>query len=183
VIRDAAGNIYGATLAGGPQNAGIVFKVDATGMETVFYAFSGGTAGANPMGNLVRDAAGNLYGITNIGGTANRGTIFKIDPTGKETVLHNFGFPGDGGYPQSGLVGDSAGNLYGTADGGTFNYGVAFKFDPATSTETILHNFGGTTGDGQYPIGSLAVDAAGNVYGTTQQGGKLGWGTVFKITP
>jgi uncharacterized repeat protein (TIGR03803 family) len=183
VIRDSAGNLYGATLAGGPQNAGVVFKVDAAGMETVLYAFSGGAAGANPMGNLVRDAAGNLYGITNIGGTANRGTIFKIDPTGKETVLHNFGFPGDGGYPQSGLVRDAAGNLYGSADGGTFNYGVVFKFNTASGTETILYNFGGTTGDGQYPIGSLAVDAAGNVYGTTQQGGKLGWGTVFKITP
>jgi uncharacterized repeat protein (TIGR03803 family) len=186
VVRDSAGNLYGATLAGGPQNAGIVFKVDATGNETILYSFTGGNGGADgkyPMGNLVRDAAGNLYGITNIGGTANRGTIFKVDPTGKETVLHNFGFPGDGGYPQSGLVADAAGNLYGSADGGTFNYGVVFKFNTASGTETILYNFGGATGDGQYPIGSLAVDTAGNVYGTTQQGGKLGWGTVFKITP
>ena len=80
VVRDSAGNLYGATLGGGPQNAGIVFKVDAGGNETVLYSFTGGNGGTDgkyPMGNLVRDAAGNLYGITNIGGTANRGTIFK----------------------------------------------------------------------------------------------------------
>ena len=80
------------------------------------------------------------------------------------------------------LVRDASGNLYGSANGGSFDYGVVFKFDTA-GKETILYNFGGTTSDGRYPLGALAIDSAGNIYGTTQQGGTRGWGTVFKITP
>lgn len=185
VIRDSAGNLYGTTVGGGPQSAGTVFKVDSVGAETVLYAFTGGNGGTDgryPMGGLVRDAAGNLYGTTQIGGTANAGTIFKVDPTGKETVLHNFGQPGDGAYPQSGMTRDAAGNLYGnTSSGGTFGDGVVFKYDTA-GNETVLHSFGGV-GDGQYPVGNLTLDTAGHIYGVTQKGGAAGWGTVFVIVP
>jgi uncharacterized repeat protein (TIGR03803 family) len=187
VIRDAAGNLYGSTVGGGPQSAGTVFtvfKVDAAGNETVLYAFTGGnggTDGQNPVGRLVRDVAGNLYGATLIGGTANAGTIFKVDPTGKETVLHNFSRPGDGAYPQSSIARDTAGNLRGsTTLGGTYGDGVVFKYDTA-GNETVLHCFGGI-GDGQYP-GDLTLSAAGHIYGATQKGGTAGWGTVFVIVP
>jgi uncharacterized repeat protein (TIGR03803 family) len=184
VILDAAGNLYGTTSFGGPGNTGVIFKIDSSGNETVLYTFTGGNGsadGKNPFGNLVRDAAGNLYGTTDIGGTANLGTLFKLDTTRKETILHNFGFPGDGAYPGN-LAIDKAGNLYGnTTDGGAFVGGVVYKFDTA-GNETILHNFGGA-GDGQYPQGNLTLDSVGHIYGVTQQGGRDGWGTVFVIIP
>jgi uncharacterized repeat protein (TIGR03803 family) len=182
VILDAAGNLYGTTVFGGAHTWGTVFMLDPTGKETVLYSFAYGADGGNPMGGLVRDAAGNLYGTTQIGGgPANAGTIFKVDPTGKETVLHSFSQPGDGGYPQSGMVRDGAGNLYGsTTLGGTIGDGTVFKYDTA-GNETVLHSFGGAN-DGQYP-GDLTLDAAGHIYGTTQQGGTADWGTVFKIVP
>jgi uncharacterized repeat protein (TIGR03803 family) len=184
VTLDGHGNLYGTTSEGGPGNTGVVFKVDPVGNETVLYTFTGGNGsadGKNPNGNLVRDAAGNLYGTTSIGGTANLGTLFKLDTSGKETILHNFGFPGDGAYPEN-LVMDKAGNLYGnTSDGGAFAYGAVYKFD-TSGNETILHSFGGS-GDGQYPVGDLVLDSAGRIYGVTQQGGASGWGTVFVIIP
>jgi uncharacterized repeat protein (TIGR03803 family) len=186
LIRDSAGNLYGTTEEGGSQSAGTVFKLDASGNETVLYTFTyghGGTDGSNPMGVLARDAAGNLYGVTNGGGTNNLGTIFRIDPSGTETILHSFGLPGDGAYPQYGMVMDKAGNLYGnTSRGGSMVNGAVFKYDISTGKITILHSFGGT-GDGDYPVGRLTLDAAGNIYGVTQKGGTAGWGTVYKITP
>src|SRR5207302_5759866 len=118
-----------------------------------------------------------------IGGTANLGTIFEVNPLGKETVLHSFGNPGDGAYPGS-VSRDVAGNLYGnTALGGTYNGGTVFKYD-ALANESVLHSFGGA--DGEYPGGALVQRAAANgivTYGTTQQGGAFGWGTVFEIIP
>jgi uncharacterized repeat protein (TIGR03803 family) len=114
VIRDAAGNLYGTTTFGGVDTFGTVYKVDAAGNETVLHAFTGGnTDGEYPYGVLARDAAGNLYGTTQIGGTGSGGTIFKVDATGKESVLFNFTLADQGGQPQSSLVMDSAGNLYG----------------------------------------------------------------------
>ena len=184
VILDSAGNLYGTTNQGGPGNTGTVFKLDAAGKETVLYTFTGGngsTDGKNPTGSLVRDAAGNLYGTTQIGGIVDGGTIFEVDPTGKETVLYRFSNPGDACCPQSGMIRDAAGNLYGTAGGGTFSYGAVFELDTA-GNETVLHSFG-ATGDGEYPLGGLARDAAGHLYGVTQQGGAFGWGTVFTIAP
>jgi uncharacterized repeat protein (TIGR03803 family) len=185
LILDRAGNLYGTTGYGGSGNDGTVFMLDATGKETILYRFTGGngsTDGKNPSGNLIRDASGSLYGTTSIGGTANLGTIFRLDPSGKETVLHSFGSPGDGAYPGSGMVMDKAGNLYGnTSLGGTFADGAVFKYDTA-GNETVLHSFG-ATGDGQYPVGNLTLDSAGHIYGVTQKGGAAGWGTVFVIVP
>jgi uncharacterized repeat protein (TIGR03803 family) len=185
VIRDAAGNLYGTTVGGGPQNAGTVFKLDAAGNETVLYTFTGGNGGTDgkyPIGGLVRDAAGNLYGTTEIGGIVNGGTIFKVDQTGTETVLYRFSTFGDACCPQSTMIRDAAGNLYGAAGGGTSGAGTVFKYDTA-GNETVLHTFGETQRDGQNPLGGLALDAAGHIYGTTQQGGASGWGTVFEIVP
>jgi uncharacterized repeat protein (TIGR03803 family) len=124
----------------------------------------------------VRDSAGNLYGTTVAGGTANIGTVFKLDPTGKETILHSF--TTDGFFPEGGLVRDAAGNLYGTTGYGVAGYGNVFKLDTHAAL-TVLHEFTGT--DGQYPIGSLIRDSAGNLYGTTSYGGQYSFGVVFKV--
>lgn len=183
LVRDSAGNLYGTTVAGGTQNEGTVFKVDAAGNETVLYTFNGTADGGYPMGNLLRDSAGNLYGTASLGGTLGFGTLFKVDPSGNETVLHTFGAPGDCGTPQWGVIRDAHGNLFGTAEGGKLGYGAVFKFDTVTGKETILHFFGNEPGDGEYPTGTLALDSQAYIYGTTQQGGAYKWGTIFKIGP
>jgi uncharacterized repeat protein (TIGR03803 family) len=133
LVRDQAGNLYGATVGGGAFGNGAVFKVNKTGKETVLYSFTGtGGDGANPYATLVRDAKDNLYGTTFAGGASGLGTVFMLDKTGKETVLHTFsGGRRDGAGPYGALVRDAKGNLYGTAfDGGTHRYGVVFKLTP-----------------------------------------------------
>ena len=184
LIRDSAGNLYGTTVGGGPDNFGTVYKVDTAGNETVLHAFTGANIdGETPYGALARDGAGNLYGTTQIGGTANGGTIFKVDPAGNESVLFSFTQQAQGADPQSSLVRDAAGNLYGnTGLAGAYDEGVVFKFDPATGVETVLHNFGNGH-DGKAPIGTLTMDSAGRIYGATQQGGNANAGTVFVIVP
>jgi uncharacterized repeat protein (TIGR03803 family) len=142
---------------------------------------------------LVRDAAGNLYGTTADGGDPNCGcgTVFKLDTSGKETVLHAFTGMQDGGFP-NGLVQDTAGNLYATTEvGGDPNCasgngcGTVFKLDPMTGTETVLYAFKGAP-DGDGPLAGVIRDAAGNLYGTTRNGGNTCFGsetcgTVFKV--
>lgn len=184
LVRDSASNLYGTTSGGGINNqfclfsCGTVFEVDATGKETVLYRFTGtGGDGLEPWAGLVRDPAGNLYGMTPYGGTYNWGTVFKIDPTGHETILYSFLGGSDGGYPWAGLIRDAKGNLYGT----TLFLGTVFKVDP-TGTETILYTFTGSP-DGAEPQSGLIRDSAGNLYGTTEAGGTAGFGTVFKVTP
>ena len=182
LVRDAEGNLYGTTTGSG-TSAGTVFKVDPTGMETVLYDFLGGADGADPWAGLVRDAAGNLYGTTLTGGAgAGNGTVFKVDTTGRETVLHAFAGSPDGAYPMAELVLDAAGNLYGTTTKGGIGFpgfGIVFKIDPA-GTETVLHRFSGM--DGATPKAGLLLDAAGSLYGTTQDGGAYRFGTVFKLS-
>lgn len=169
---------------------------------TVLHRFAGFPAeGKNPNGGLVRDAAGNLYGTTSRGGAYGVGTIFKLDKSGKETVLFNF-FKGtilDDGYtPTAGLIEDNSGNLYGTTyQGGDPNCyidprgcGTVFKLD-ATGKLTVLHRFHGSDGirgpDGMGPDAVLVMDQSGNIYGTTDEGGpgqcisNPGCGTVFKL--
>jgi uncharacterized repeat protein (TIGR03803 family) len=130
LLRDSAGNLYGTTY-GGAYGAGVVFKLDTTGAETVLYSFTGGADGASPTAGVVRDSADNLYGTTYKGGAYNWGTVFKLDTTGAETVLHSFTGGADGAYPFAGLVRDSSGNLYSTTvEGGAYGYGVVFKITP-----------------------------------------------------
>ena len=93
---------------------GAVYKLDATRHETVLHSFTGGVDGAYPYAGVIRDSDGNLYGTTNGGGSAGAGVVFKVDPSGLETVLYNFTGDVDGGYPQAGVIRDPAGNLYGT---------------------------------------------------------------------
>jgi uncharacterized repeat protein (TIGR03803 family) len=178
VIRDSAGNLYGTTVSG-PFNAGAVFKVDTTAHETVMYTFPSGTDGDFPVAGVVRDSAGNLYGTTLYGGPAGRGVVFKVDPTGQESVLYSFSGGADGGYPNGGVVLDSSGNLYGTASSGVGNAGVVFKLD-TTGHETVLYSFTGGA-DGGNPQAGVIFDLAGNIYGTTYNGGTSGHGVVFKL--
>jgi len=206
-IMDSAGNIYGTSSGGGVAGVGTVFKVDATGHETVLYSFKGSANGdgAKPNAGLVMDAAGNLYGTTFYGGSyggsgvctlyfglyagapSGCGTVFKLDPTGHETVLHSFtGANGDGAYPNDFVTMDSAGNLYGTTYGGgndsEGSSGIVFKVDPS-GNETVLYSFGASNSDGAEPEGGLLLDSAGNLFGTTSLGGTAGAGTIFKLDP
>ena len=179
LVRDAEGNLYGTTNSGGSYGEGTVFKLDNTGRERVLYTFTGGADGGQPLlGYLLRDAEGNLYGTTVRGGAPSCsflcGTVFELERSGKETVLHGFVGGTDGANPYAGLVGDAEGNLYGTTNqGGASGYGTVFKLDKA-GNETLLHTFTGTGGDGAYPFDDLLRDAKGNLYGTTFGGGANG---------
>lgn len=183
LIQDAAGNLYSTADYGGTSFAGVVFKVAPDGTETVLYSFTGGADGAYPFSALVQDKAGNLYGTTSQGGSANAGVVFKVDPSGTETVLHNFTGGADGVIPTGGLLRDHAGNLYGTtSQGGSSNYGVLFKIN-TRGKETILHTFTGGVDDGGYPnYTSLLMDAQGTIYGVTQLGGTAADGIVYKLS-
>jgi uncharacterized repeat protein (TIGR03803 family) len=165
-----------------------VFKLDPKGKLSLLHSFAGTPDGVNPLAGLLRDAAGNLYGTTYYGGTnGGFGTVFKLNTKGKLTLLHSFAGLPVGQNPYSRLIRDSAGNLYGTTFyGGTTGYGSVFKLDTAGKL-TVLHSFKDAP-DGAHPIAGLVLDKAGNLYGTTSDGGDLscgfsGCGTVFKLTP
>src|SRR3984957_10849487 len=183
LIRDSAGNLYGTADYGGTAFAGAVFKVAPNGIETVLYSFSGGADGAQPFSALVRDKAGNLYGTTTMGGSANAGVVFKLDPGGTETVLHNFIGGTDGTTPTGGLLEDRAGNFYGTtSQGGTSNAGTVFKID-AKGIYSILHTFTGSTKDGKYPTyTSLLMGSRGALYGVPEEGGAANGGVLYKLS-
>jgi uncharacterized repeat protein (TIGR03803 family) len=196
LVRDSAGNLYGTTINGGQTIFGTVFKLDPSGKKIVLYNFMGGTDGSEPHGDLVLDAKGNLYGTTEYGGNLGVlcgggmqgcGIVFKIDPTGHETVLYSFAGGADGAQPLAGLMLDEAGNLYGTTAGGGIggcNYwavgcGVVFKLDLA-GHETVRYSFAGGT-DGGVPVSPLVRDSSGNFYGMTSGVGAGSGGTVFKL--
>ncbi len=140
-----------------------------------------GTNGKDPESSLVQANDGNFYGTTVSGGASNRGTVFKVTPSGTLTTLYSFNLGADGFFPASGLVQATDGNFYGTAaNGGANNNGTVFKITPS-GTLTTLHRFSGT--DGATPWGGLAQGIDGNFYGTTYYGGAKNLGTVFTITP
>ena len=174
VVQDPAGNLYGTTIGGDPSVApyGAVYEVDTSGVVTALHTFSGAPDGSEPVAPVVLDMAGNIYGTTISGGSANSGVIFKIDTSGNETVLYSFSGGSDGRRPEQGLVIDAAGNLYGTtAKGGSSNKGTIFRVDSA-GTFTLLHSFTGSRSDGAHPrFGHLAMDQSGNLYGVTRRGG------------
>jgi uncharacterized repeat protein (TIGR03803 family) len=180
MILDAAGNLYGTTSGGGAFGVGTVFVINSEGQEKVLYSFAGSPDGANPFGNLVQDATGNLYGTTWDGGTSNFGTVFVVDRAGREKVLYSFTDGGDGGFVYAGLILDSTGNLYGTTLGGGANYvGTVFEAN-RTGKEKVLYSF--TVDDGANPYGGVIRDAGGNLYGTTDGGGVFHCGTVFAVS-
>jgi uncharacterized repeat protein (TIGR03803 family) len=202
LIFDATGNLYGTTYYGGPNGAGVVFKLkpnaDGSWTENVLYSFCAAfncSDGANPSAGLIFDTAGNLYGTTQTGGFTSTacgrgcGVVFKLTPntdgSWTESVLHSFTQVPDGSDPYAGLIFDPAGNLYGTTGygGGTNNTGVVFELKPNADgswTESVLYSFTGFS-DGANPYGGLIFDATGNLYGTTY-GGNPG-AVVFKLKP
>jgi len=184
LVRDAVGNLYGNTYGGG-SGSGTVFKVTKTGNETVMHAFAGGTTdGCQPSGGLLWDQAANLYGTTEGCGAFGVGIVFRLSKTGQETVLHSFGGgPTDGQNPDlAGLLMDAKGNLYGvTAAGGASGEGVVYRLS-SSGIFTVLHSFAGGTTDGCRPNGTPAMDAKGNLYGTTYACGSSNYGIVWKVS-
>lgn len=195
----ANGNFYSTTALGGdlgchaPYGCGTVYQMDRHGNETVLYSFTGVTKGdaAFAEGPLIRDSQGNFYGTTEGGGTdcdgsgAGCGTVFKLDSNGNETVLHAFTDSYGGQGPNSGVVRDSSGNLYGANySGGVDNAGSIFEVD-ANGNYTLLHSFTCAHNDGCYPnLVPMIIDKKGNIYGVTAYGGSAGgWGVVYKFEP
>jgi uncharacterized repeat protein (TIGR03803 family) len=209
LVLDPVGNIYGITGVGGinscngERGCGVVFKLTPKGQETVLYSFTGGTDGGVPFGLVLNVGQRALYGVTDLGGDLSCslplsqggcGVIFRLDATG-ETVLHSFTGGSDGGFPTV-VIGDGAGNLYGSTSAGgdlscdpTLGYGcgVLFKLD-TEGNYSVLYTFGpadfpsGTGG-----VAGLALDKDGDLYGVTAYGGDFscsssGCGTVFKLT-
>jgi len=202
LVRDEAGNLYGYTSF--PNSADSVFKLDSSGSFTTLYAFTGGADGYGPSAGPVLDSSGNLYGGTIAGGNGNChnigcGVLFKLDPSGHETVLYNFTGSPDGVGAGGPLILDDHGSLYGITwyggDPNCYKYaytpgcGVVFKMD-ADGKESVLHAFH-VLPDGEFPT-FLIMDSAGDLYGTTFSGGDsncminsywAGCGTVFELTP
>ncbi len=210
LLFDAAGNIYGETSSGGSAcDCGTAYELTPNSgryEETVIYRFDDTVShsdGEAPIGGLVMDSAGNLYGTTSSGGNGcafNCGTVFELSPANgawNESILHNFaGGTLDGSYPSAALVFDAQGNLYGTtyAGGtgscsGSSGCGVVFELSPTEGgwSESILYNFAGGANDGARSYSNLIFDPTGNIYGTTYEGGNpacdLGCGAVFEISP
>jgi uncharacterized repeat protein (TIGR03803 family) len=194
LVMDAAGNLYGTTYFGGPRpKAGTVFKVSPGGTKTVLYDFCAQKPrcadGYHPRAGLIVDTLGNLYGTTWDGGTNDSGTVFKLSPSGTETILYSFcpqqpSCP-DGYYPTSGVVMDPNGNLYGTTSfDGAHNGGTVFEVSQ-NGTETTLYSFCTQPhcADGTHPIAGVILDTKGNLYGTTSNGGAKSKGTVYEISP
>jgi uncharacterized repeat protein (TIGR03803 family) len=191
VVRDAAGNLYGTTESGGTYGAGVVFKLDAKGHETVLHSFAAGRDGASPWSPVVLDAAGNVYGTTYYGGRGNCdgtgrgcGVVFKVSPTGQETLLYRFAPSGDGRNPTAGLLWGPSGTLYGTTFAGGSGQGTVFKVNRRRK-ESVVYQFGGMP-DGAFPQAGLIWDAQGNLYGATEEGGTCYFGecgTIFRIEP
>jgi uncharacterized repeat protein (TIGR03803 family) len=183
LIQGSDGNFYGTTALGGTSNEGTVFKITPAGAETELYSFAGGTDGSQPQAALTQGVDGNFYGTSVAGGVHGSGTVFKITPSGFETVLYSFTGGTDGGEPQAALIKGGDGNFYGTTSvGGASGQGTVFKLTPA-GVETVLYSFAGGATDGSGPYAALIQGSDGNFYGTTSRGGTSSQGTVFKLTP
>jgi uncharacterized repeat protein (TIGR03803 family) len=183
LIQGSDGNFYGTTYFGGSNGFGTVFKVTPSGTETVLYSFAGGSDGEHPYAGVIQGSDGNFYGTTYQGGASGYGTVFKVTPSGTETVLHSFaGGSSDGANPEAGLTQGSDGNFYGnTYLGGAGNLGTVFEL-AASGTETVLHTFVGGSSDGANPSANLVQGSDGNLYGSTGAGGTSNDGTFFKVT-
>lgn len=194
-IQDKTGNLYGTTETLGSHGYGTAFKLEPGNALTVLHGFAGGTDGANPFVGLLPDSAGSLYGVTDAGGNTKCnppygcGLVFKLEKSGRTIVLHRFaGGRTDGCYPQSALIEDKLGNLYGTTSGcGASGLGTVFRLSKE-GKETVLHSFAGGASDGSGPFyASLLMDEMGSLYGVTEGGGSTGCfgtgcGAVYRLS-
>jgi uncharacterized repeat protein (TIGR03803 family) len=195
LVADRAGNLYGTAPFSSPDSCGqrgcgVVFKLarEFGGKRTysIIHYFKG-PDGYSPVGGVILDSSGNLYGTTQRGGANAMGTVFELSPSGaawKEKVLYSFAAPPDVASPGIALTFDADGNLYGPASFGAYGYGGVFRLKPIANgwQETVIYNFTGG-GDGESPSGQLALDSAGNLYGAAAYGGQYGDGVVFELTP
>jgi uncharacterized repeat protein (TIGR03803 family) len=197
VIFGPNGWLYGTTSGGGGSGSGTVFSLQpppgvcktavCPWTEKVLYRFTGGTDGGSPVGDLIFDQAGNIYGVANNGnGSGRYGLVYELMPSGGgwvENVLYDFSGLG-GTYPASGVIFGTTGNLYGTAEYGGSGFGTVYELTPSNGgwTENILYTFQGGS-DGYYPVGGLIFDQSGSLFGTTQGPQDCcGGGTVFQLT-
>ncbi len=200
VVMDKQGNLYGTTSGGGAFGYGTVFELspnsDGTWSETVLHSFMlNDPDGSNPQSTLIFDSAGNLYGIALTGGQHNSGTVFELIPSAggwSFQLLYAFGaYRGDAGGPKGGLLMGGQGNLFGAGGGGAIGPGAAFELSPGSGwTESVIYSFGASKGIGGIGLSTgLTLDAKGNLYGTTLEGGDFscgggyGCGTAFKLVP
>jgi uncharacterized repeat protein (TIGR03803 family) len=192
---DPDGNLYGMTPTGGAFGLGVIYKMAPDGSggwtHSVVHAFTGGADGATGSAGRLLLHGGRLYGVATVGGTHGKGTVFRLTPqTGggwSLDTLYAFKGPPDGGLPYGAVVRDAAGRLYGTTYyDGAHGLGAVYQLTPTPSgpwKERVIHSFEGGW-DGSYPVGHLNRDAAGNLYGTTSEGGDESCycGTIFKLT-
>jgi uncharacterized repeat protein (TIGR03803 family) len=181
MTQGADGNYYGTTYEGGDYGDGTVYKLTPAGTLTTLVSFNG-TDGAEPSGVLLQGADGNFYGTTELGGAFGAGTIFKVSPSGTFTLVYSFTGGNDGLEPIPGLTLGVDGNFYGnTIAGGTVGYGTIFQLTPSGVLNSLYSFTNGA--DGANPWGGLMQAGDGNLYGTTENGGTYGYGTVFRIAP
>ena len=186
---DSAGNIYGTTYGGGIYNAGTVYELSPTAngwTKSVLYNFSGLNDGGYPAGGVVFDNAGNLYGVTYLGGVDGySGVVYQLTHTESgwtETVIHSFQPQTDGREPLGNLVTDGSGNLYGTTtQNGPNGGGTVWEMSPGNGawSFSVLYSFTGGGG----PAGGPLIDGSGNLYGATANDGAYEYGSVFKLSP
>ena len=198
-ILDSEGNLYSTTSSGGDPSCnggagcGTAFKVDPEGNVTILHDFHGGSDGYWPMGPMLLMPDGSLYGTTASGGSGGNGTVYKIDANGNESLVYSFTGGTDGGDPETGVIADEQGNLYGTTPGGGGSNncpyggcGQVFELTPTGSgwNFSTFYPFQGGA-DGETPVGGLLRDSRGNFYGTTNSGGFSQYGpylgTVYKL--
>ena len=191
LVQDASGNLYGTTTAGGAAGNGTVFELVApksrkgAWAEKVLYSFGTGTDGAAPVGRVVLDTAGNLYGTTSLGGASGYGTVFQLKPgaTWTETILHSFQNTDDGNTPYAGLVADASGNFYGAATaGGNNGGGTIFELSPSNGSFTfaVLASVPGWGVSGTFR--DILVQPNGVIYATTHCDGTNSAGSIYELT-
>jgi len=194
LISDAEGNLYGTTTFGGTSGTGTVFELTksqapAGWTETILHNFAGGNDASQPWAGLIFDSAGNLYGTTFLGGTSNAGTVYELTPgqggVWTETLLYSFAGGTDGSGPQSDLIFDGSGNLYGTTTGGgSPGNGIVFELTSGQGgvwTETVLHRF--VASEATSPRAAVIFGTHGELYGTLANDGASGAGGVFRLDP
>jgi uncharacterized repeat protein (TIGR03803 family) len=181
IVEDENGVFYGTLRFGGENSAGSVYSMTANGQFSLIHAFDGGAGGQFPYSGLTRHSDGSFYGTTINGGSMGDGIIYRINTDGNFEKLYDlFGFF-DGGSPEAGLTEGNDGLLYGlTTEGGNFNGGTLFQFDPENLILTVVHHFSPST-DGSTPLATMMLHSDGNFYGTTTEDGTAE-GTLFRFS-
>ena len=181
LIMDSSGNLYGTTSKGGVSDGTLFEVAQGSGAITMLASFGILANGAYPVGNLIMNSSGNLYGTAQSGAGSHYGTVFELaHGSRKITVLASFNHT-NGATPLAGLIMDGSGNLYGTtSSGGASNCGTLFEVAQGSGTITTLASFNATNGSS--PVDNLIMDSSGNLYGTARDGGAFSGGTVFELT-